>query len=336
MSKKASPTLIGTFVLGAIILGVSLVIIFGTFKFFAKNEQFVLYFDESINGLSIGAPIKFRGVPIGTVKKIMIHFNQSDNSPHIPIIAEINTSRLMNELGLKHDLSDDEVFKQVVNSGLRAHLETESFITGLYYIEMDDLLNAPRPVLIQQQPAIYKEIPTVPSALVEIRASATDTLASIGKIDFRTLSSQLVKLLRQVNDGIGELQFAQINDSLVDTLGALKAKAESEEIDKAITTTTKTLEQIQMTINHIDGKIDPFFGQVEDTNQELKTTLTAVKEVTEQLNHLFSPESSMRYELENALNNLGKAAQAVQMLTEYLERNPKALITGKPKHQTRP
>ncbi|HSU89803.1 MAG TPA: MlaD family protein, partial [Sporolactobacillaceae bacterium] len=72
MGKRVNPALIGTFVLGAIGLIVTAVVIFGSGRLFRKSHEFVIYFGGDINGLRVGAPVKFKGVEIGQVKKIRL------------------------------------------------------------------------------------------------------------------------------------------------------------------------------------------------------------------------------------------------------------------------
>ncbi|TMC94991.1 MAG: MCE family protein, partial [Chloroflexi bacterium] len=72
MGKRPSATLIGAFVVGAVTLAVTAIVTFGSGQFFRHTQRFVLYFSGSLNGLEKGAPVKFRGVPIGSVKEIRL------------------------------------------------------------------------------------------------------------------------------------------------------------------------------------------------------------------------------------------------------------------------
>lgn len=112
MSQKASPTLIGVFIIAAIALAVVTVILFGSGRLFSKTEDFILYFEDSVNGLEVGAPVKFKGVRVGQVKRIAIRFDQDDDSPHVPVLIEIDIGRLHKPLGVDLDLADPEVFRQ--------------------------------------------------------------------------------------------------------------------------------------------------------------------------------------------------------------------------------
>ena len=70
MGSKISPTVIGAFVVGAIICMVAGVLLFGGGKFFTEKLPYVLFFDSSVEGLNVGAPVIFRGVQVGQVTEI--------------------------------------------------------------------------------------------------------------------------------------------------------------------------------------------------------------------------------------------------------------------------
>ena len=75
MSKQANKTLIGAFVVGATALVIAGILIFGSGDFFAERPKFVMFFEGSVNGLNVGAPVTFKGVKIGTVKEVNLYFN---------------------------------------------------------------------------------------------------------------------------------------------------------------------------------------------------------------------------------------------------------------------
>ena len=94
MNKKISPTLIGAFVVGALALMVIAIVAFGSGQFFRKTRQFVLYFEGSVNGLHVGAPIKFKGVEIGSVKNILLQLDSNTQVNEIPVIIEIDLKKM--------------------------------------------------------------------------------------------------------------------------------------------------------------------------------------------------------------------------------------------------
>jgi paraquat-inducible protein B len=83
MNKKISPAVIGAFVIGAVALIIIAILVFGSGRLFRQTRDFVLYFDNSVNGLRIGAPVKIKGVEIGSVKDIRLQL-EKDKEPKIP------------------------------------------------------------------------------------------------------------------------------------------------------------------------------------------------------------------------------------------------------------
>ena len=72
MSAKANKTMIGVFVLGAVVLALGAIVALGSGTFFTKTDRCIMFFPHSVGGLEVGAPVVFRGVPIGSVKEISI------------------------------------------------------------------------------------------------------------------------------------------------------------------------------------------------------------------------------------------------------------------------
>src|SRR4029453_5234805 len=70
MGSKSTPTMIGAFVVGAIVLVVAGALLFGGGKFLQEKLPYVLFFDSSVEGLNVGAPVVFRGVQVGQVTEI--------------------------------------------------------------------------------------------------------------------------------------------------------------------------------------------------------------------------------------------------------------------------
>jgi len=90
MSHRASPTLIGAFVAGAVVLSVVAVIMFSSGRYFHKTYRFVLFFSSSVNGLRVGALVKFRGVEVGSVEDIQLQLDTNTQVQHIPVIIEVD------------------------------------------------------------------------------------------------------------------------------------------------------------------------------------------------------------------------------------------------------
>src|SRR5918993_1409003 len=203
MNQKISPTLIGGFVVGALVLLVIAVIAFGSGQLFRKTREFVLYFDSSVNGLRIGAPVKVRGVEIGAVKDIRFQLAEDTQINKIPVIVEIDLDKLTSRGAKAVAAEDVKSFRQVIaERGLRGQLMTESLVTGLLYVGLDFLPGSP--IHLVQKPDHdhkYPEIPTVPTYLEQAQDTATKILAKLEEVDFKGLMDSA----KNAVDGVSRL-----------------------------------------------------------------------------------------------------------------------------------
>jgi paraquat-inducible protein B len=158
MSKKVNKTVIGVFVVGALVLLVIAIVVFGSGELFKRTNKFVLYFDGSVKGLAIGAPVTFRGVSIGTVKDISLIYDSNAGTITLPVIVEIEQGRIKGAPSFG-DLGGD---KKMIALGLRGNLEVQSFLTGQLMISFDFYPN--KPAKLRGLSSQYPELPTLPTS----------------------------------------------------------------------------------------------------------------------------------------------------------------------------
>lgn len=324
MSKQADPKFIGAFVLGAIVLLLLLLGMIGSIGAIKDRQLFVMYFQSSVNNLNAGAPVKWKGVPVGQVTDIRIRWNQDALSADIPVFVEIDLSRLSMEL------DDPGVLRSEILNGLRAQLQLESLISGLLFIELDYLPNAARPRFVQKDP-VYAEIPTVPSALSEIGEMATSIAAKLQSIDLDRIADQLVSVLENTNAILTSLDAAGLSASVRDAAIAVNKLTASPELLRAISNFANATEEIRALSARFNNDFDPLMMDVRTLAAEASQTLDQVGAAAQSLQAIISPDSELLYSVEVALTELSAAARAARDLSEFLERNPRALITGRPK-----
>ena len=363
MSKKASPTIIGSFVLGAILLVVLGLAFLGTIKLSDQSREFVLFFDESVNGLDIGSRVKYRGVPIGQVKEILISLpNQLPEYSHIPVIIEVEPKTLKNLGGLTNedDLDSEERHKKNIAAGMRGQLQVESLITGLYYIEIDIKKNAPPPVWIQgPNNILYKEIPTVPSPFAALGQSAAQIIARIGSVNWEKLVNDVIQIsgnlrgyaedfdLKRLTDNINNALTAverRLSDKKIDTFMinlneatvALKELISDPRIDESFDNLSQFLDNSNNFVSNTNSQVDPLMMESRILISELQKTLGNVRSAFKKIENagksaqtLLSSDSSLLFRIETALTEFTAAATSVERLADQLERNPKSILTGK-------
>jgi paraquat-inducible protein B len=329
MSVRAKPTVIGLFVSGAIVLAVAAVLLFGSGKFFSHREKFVIYFTDSVNGLSVGSPVKFKGVQIGEVTDIKIHYDQPDDSDAIPVFIEVDTTRLHRDLGDNTDLSDPEKLKlQVTENGLRARLQMLSFVTAQLYVDLDDELSPSTPKYVGLTHP-FKEIPSEPSGLSEIVKSFTTAIANLSKVDFVEMSNKINHLSDQLSEGIGQLDFKTINTSLVAAANNLNALLSDPKIKEALDKMSATLDDLDRLASNINQQVQPLSDEIQTTTKRARVTLDQINQTLTAVRDVVAPDSPLHTELDKALLEITNASRSVRILSEYLEANPRALLTGK-------
>ena len=323
MSIRANPTAIGLFMVGAVALAIVGAAVLASASWFTRQSTFTSYFEESVNGLEVGAPVKFQGVPIGQVTDLLIQIESSDKTFQIPVQYEIDLTRLTSQSGTFLDLNDPVVLRQQIVDGLRAQLQMESIVTGQLYIELAYRTD-PELAQLEDGPTRYPEIPTSPSLLSAFGTQAGSVVGDVLTILFR------------VNEMLEAVNMEELNRSVVASAQAVERLADSEEIRLALADVPQmasqlnaTMGEIQLLAERLGGMVDPLQTQVAGTNAELVLTLQSLRQVIDESRGVITPDSGLGYEMEGAMVSLQGAADALRDLALSLERNPDMLIRGK-------
>ncbi|MCX5698035.1 MAG: MlaD family protein [Candidatus Omnitrophica bacterium] len=185
MSKKADKTMIGLFVVGALVLLIIGIVVFGSGALFKRTNKFVLYFDGSVKGLSIGAPVMFRGVSIGSVKDISLIYDAKAGTIMLPVIVEIEEGRIKGAPSFG-ELGGD---KKMIELGLRGKLEVQSFLTGQLMISFD--FYPDKPAELRGILKAYPELPTLPIS--------PDIFELMNEIPIKEISKNLEATAKGIN-----------------------------------------------------------------------------------------------------------------------------------------
>lgn len=312
MAKQANKTLIGAFVVGAVILAVVGVMIFASGQFLAQKNNYVLYFDGNMGGLDIGAPVNFRGVKIGSVINILVRFEGEDVSDiRIPVFVEIEPGRVTESPEFRATklyrswqerreemIETGELMKLLIDNGLKAQLVTQSLVTGKLSIQFD--FHPDKPIELVGGNDQYLEVPTIPSMMEEI----TQT---IEKIPFK----ELIEKAKNTIEGIDRL----IN---------------SPELKNSIVNLDKSLQSLNRLLENVNGEVEPLSSSVEVTLKTAQGTLEAAQQAITHVDEGLADQAPIiSYELTLALKELTQAARSLKTLTDYLQQHPESLLRGK-------
>lgn len=306
MGRRGNPAVVGAFVVAGIALAIGAVLAFGAGLFGGRRYPYVAYFSGSVNGLSVGAPVKFRGVQIGQVKSIRLEFGPIEGPARIPVTFEIDGERI-SQLGAGdgRDLGDRERLKERIAAGLRAQLQTESFVTGVLYVELDYAPDTPVH-LVRGDESPIPEVPTLPTTLEKVQQLFAQAVGTIEGIDF----GEAVRKIADAADGVAKL-------------------ARSPEIPKAFSGVQEVLAEARRVLVNVDAQIAPLARGLDGTGADARATLASVRATVARMDALVDPDAPLPVELRRTVADLGEAARAVRELASYLERRPNALLFGK-------
>jgi paraquat-inducible protein B len=311
--SPAKPALVGAFVLsGAALLAVALMVFAGT-RLFTREVRAVTYFQGSVAGLEVGAPVTFRGVRVGSVTKIGVSINLKDLSSRVPVYMEIIPSDV--KLESYGPTDSQSTYRRMIAAGLEAQLGMQSLVTGQLRVDLDLKPDAHATYLGGQTEG--DEIPSSPSRLESFEAEiAALPLKEIARNANLTLES-----IQRVTDALGP-RVGPMLDSLKQTSDAAHvtmdaAHAAAADIDDAA----------------IEGK-----KQLADNGAALKDVLASSDRTVHDadaliasLNEMTAPNSRVRDDLQSTTRDLAASAGSLRNFTHEIERNPSALLKrGKP------
>ncbi len=326
MSKPVRKSWIGAFVVGAIALLVLAIAIFGSGTFLAKRPMVVMFFQATVKGLNAGAPVLFRGVPIGSVKEINIVADPDTVSAQIPVYAEIDPERIKTT-GKRIELLEN--LPRLIQAGLRAQLELQSLVTGQLVISLD-FFPETKAVLVGADPR-YPEIPTKPTALQEflkkletlpideLVRNLNDTVVGINKL---VRSPELTATVHNLSEFTKDLKpFLANLDREVARLAST--------IDQTVQEYGQVARDADQLVNDVDKEIPVIAAGLQKTLEDVQATLAQARQTLATAENFLSDDGQVGYELTHTLSEISGAARSIRQLADFLNRDPNALIWGR-------
>jgi paraquat-inducible protein B len=269
---------------------------------FTRSIDLIMYFENSVRGLKVGAPVEFKGIKVGFVKDLRMEFHQETLEMRIPVTIQIQPERVIT-IGNK-PVNPRKRISGLINRGLKARLKTGSLLTGQLFIEMDLLPEIPIKRVGGDSP--YLEIPTIPSTLDEITKTTTEILADIKNLPLEDLINNMILTVKNINHLV-----------------------ESPEIMETLISFNKSLDQVQGLVGKIDGEVEPISSALRQTAKNADSALQHGTMTLKEIEGFISENSPLRVDLTTSLEELSAAARSMRLLADYLERHPEALVHGK-------
>lgn len=265
------------------------------------SETYVTVFKDSVRGLSVGAPVDFRGIVIGEVTAINVDFDPVKKEFTIPVEVRIYPDRLRSRLregsaDPRKGVSARERIDGLVEHGFRAQLRTGSLLTGQMYVALDFFPHATKAKVDWTKSP--PEVPTVAGGFEELQATLTHIAKTLEKVPFDAVAADL----RQVLQGLDR------------TLKAVTPGARG-----ALEDVRRTLQSADQLVKRLDQEIAP----------EARSALTEARRTLGVAERTLAADAPLQQDMRETLRELARAAQALRVLADYLERHPEALVRGK-------
>jgi paraquat-inducible protein B len=353
MSKPVNKTMIGLFVVGAIALVVVAIGVLGSGKLFKVSVPYVMVFEGSVKGLNVGSPVVFRGVKIGSVSSIRMRADYATKAMTILVYSDFDPSQIeivnIDKATAKETTLRDRYasMRELIYRGLRAQLEMQSIVTGQLQIALD---------FYPDKPAVYtgivttiQEIPTIPTPLQELTKKleslpieeifnkvnlAMDGIAKLVQspelkesvANLNTTLKDVQSLVRNVDAQVKPLS-AGVSETIRDTQKLVK------NADSQVTTLGTNLNEAigdgRKLIQKADGSVDSVRVGLVDMINTASAAIKEAEKVLEELQSSARADSALMYRVTESLSEVEKAARSLRILTDYLERHPEALLSGK-------
>ncbi len=244
-------------------------------------EPYIIKFDESLRGLSPGAPVDFRGVAIGEVVSSSVEYERAQERFSFPVLINVYPERIRARYRSGADRPETDshtLVARMIEHGFRAQLRTANLLTGQLYVALDFFPRAP--AVVPEPEKTPMPLPTMPGNLEEIQNSLASVAQKLDQLPLQKFFTDL--------------------DSAVNSLNRVAAGT-----------------------NGLLGNLD------RDILPEAKSTLMQTRQTLAEAQQAIAPDTSLQNDLHSALGSVGRAADSIRVLADYLDRHPEALLRGK-------
>ena len=325
MASQKTKFAVGLFVAGGLACAVLVVIWLGMSRFFEKGQFYVTYFDESIQGLAVDSPVKYRGVFIGRVDSIGV----APDSKLIKVVLKIESG-------------------QTLDSNIVAQLKSVG-ITGSMFVELDRKQEGePDQSPTLSFPSEYPIVASKPSEISELLGDISEALDQIKALDLREISDKIKLALDNINRKVSEADVKRISMKIESSLERVDHILDEQRWDKILSSVERTIQSMDTLLNNADksvGQAQTMLSRVDGIVSEKEKTIKAAidefKQAMENANALLDKGSLLVDGADDSIShlmphllviaqNLEKASENLNRIMELLEEHPSQFIFGEP------
>ncbi|MEO5362262.1 MAG: MlaD family protein [Magnetococcus sp. DMHC-8] len=276
---------------------------------YTKRIIFVLYFNESVRGLSVGAPVEFRGIKVGKVTEIGMEYDAQNTTFRIPVLVQIEPERV-DALSVEHGGGEEadeaayDLMEALVQRGLRAQLQTSSYLTGQRFVELD--IHPEVPLRRSGEPGKFPEMPTMSGSIGEITGSISQLLKTLQSMPLSEMAEELRGTLKGANRTVNAPE-------LLETVRALKG----------------VTVQLGILLTQLNGQPVSLGEQVSGTTEAAQKALAQTERTLAGVEGMINPNAPLHYQMLEVTRELSATARAIRSFLEMMETKPESLLFGK-------
>jgi paraquat-inducible protein B len=270
---------------------------------YSYKIRFVSYFAGSVSGLQVSAPVTLRGIPIGEVKQVTLHYDKPTDSVLVAVRYEVEPERIADlKMPATNDL--EATLSGLVKRGLRVRLDTTSVITGQKDLALEIDPHAPPATL------------TVQNGVFVLPASNT------GSADIASAAAALMAKLQAI-------PFQQIGDNLNQTLAGTNGLVNGTQLRESIASLRTTLASAQALTEHLNQASGPLLSRLPAIAQQLDSAVRRVNTLAASMQTGYGGNSAFNDDMRRLMLQLTDTARSFRVLADLLTRHPEALIRGR-------
>lgn len=327
MAKRVNPTLVGGFVLAAFLLVIAFLLILGGGDWFEKKRRFVIYFSDSIKGLTVGSPVTFKGVVVGRVANLKVRYVKETGETEIPVLIDIEPDKVVTP-------NDEEeatrLLKRMIEQGLRAQMNPESLITNQQVVQLDFFPGTP--VHLRQSTLPFQQIPSLPSSFDQLQVAVGMAAQSLPD-----LAASATLALNQVSNLLTPANQEKVShiltnmDSLTSDLAAHGA-----DLGKTLVSLQQASEQLNHLLQGLNTTLADNRKPLGEAVADVTQTMESVKKLTDNLNSMLAENrggiadfaNGSLYDLAGLISDARQLVRRANDTLEQLDRDPARFLFG--------
>lgn len=322
MKKQPSTLAIGLFVIGAMIIVLAATLFISGSNFGRETDRAVMVFDGNVRGLNIGAPVAFKGVQIGQVRRIELIIDTDSYQVLMPVEIEFSDQRVR-KIG---ENQDQNSLEQLIENGMRGQLQKQSLLTGLLYIQLD--LHPGSPLVYHEVESDLPQLPTISTDMEKLARNLED-------LDLKTLFDSLTHIVAETEKFVSDPELSAMPGNINLMLDEIRAL--STELRGEVALASPGLNELIANSNEVvveaQGELPQLSQSAQETLGELRSAIRSFDKTMDSIGYLVSDDSASVYQIQQAARELAAAGRSIQSLADHLQQQPESLLRGKKRQE---